>query len=64
MPEHRTGVPKTFGSLINEVVLNHGTDDRCSSLGTQSQLLTVESILEGVHLLLHNIGDLTNPALE
>ena len=23
-------------SLIDEVVLNHGTDDRCSSLGTQS----------------------------
>ena len=64
MPEHRTGVPKTFGSLIDEVVLNHGTNNSCSTFGAKGKLLPIESILEGVHLLLDNIGDLTNPALE
>ena len=64
VPKHRSCVPKAFGAVIDQIVLNRGTHHCCGSFGSQCELFSIESIFKGVHLFLHNIGHFTNTTLE
>ncbi len=64
IPEHGPdGVELGDGGLLVEVVLDVGPDDRCRGLGPQGYALT-SLILEGIHLLLHDVRGLPDAAGE
>jgi len=64
VPEHRPHVPQTLRTVVSQAVLNHGTHATCGTFRPQGQLVIVEFIGPGVHLLFHDIGMLSNAAHE
>ncbi len=62
--EHRTHRPYAPRRVVGEVVFDDRTNHAGGELGAQGQALAVELVLEGVHLLLDDVGDLANAAHE
>jgi len=60
--EHRPHVPELARAVIKQIVLEHGTHAGCRALRAQRQLLAVQAVLEGVHLLLDDVGDCADGA--
>ena len=52
--------PNAQGAVVQRVVLNHRTQEARSELGAQGQLVAIETVGEGVHLLLDDVGDFTD----
>ena len=64
MPEHGTQVPQASGTVIQQIVFDAGAHHRSGVLGTQGQLLAIECIGKGVHLLLDDVCHLADTANE
>ena len=62
--EHRTQVIQAASTVIGQVVLDGRAHHARRVLGAQRQLLAVEAVFEGVHLLLDDVGGLTGAAHE
>ena len=62
--EHGPHVPKPARAVVEQTVLDGGAHAAGGALGAQGQLLAVERILERIHLLLDDVGDLADGALE
>src|SRR5207244_5295167 len=62
--QHRTRHPYTLWALVGEVVLDRSAHDAGGRLGTQGEALAVQPVLESVHLVLDDVGDLANGAHE
>ena len=58
--KHRPPVPKPLRALAQQAVLNRSAHHRGRSLRAQGAT-ALASIQEGVHLLAHHIGGLTDP---
>ena len=59
MAKHRSHVVQTFATVIQQRVLRNRPDHSGSGLRPQTQMLSVESILKGVHLFFDDISDFT-----
>ena len=64
MPEHRPHVVQALAAVVEHGMLYHRTHHPRRCLGAQRQLFTVEPVLEGVHLLLDDVGDFAQAAHE
>ena len=64
MTKHRPCVPEPARPVIEQVVLDHRPHDTGGVLRPQGQMFTIKRVFEGVHLLLDDIGDFTDAALE
>src|SRR6185369_2201842 len=61
--EHRTGAPDALPLVVQQAVADHRAHDAGGRFGTQRQGVAAR-ILEGEHLLLHDVGELADRALE
>jgi hypothetical protein len=62
--EHRTHRPQAQRPVVQRVVLDHRAHDAGGRLGPQGQPVAVHRVLEGIHLLLDDVGDLAQAAHE
>ena len=62
MPEHGAHVVKPSRRIVEQVVLNHASNNACGCLGTQGELLSIQSIFKGVHLFFNDVGHLPQAA--
>ena len=62
--EHRADVVQALAAFVQETVLVDGTHGTGRALGAQRELVAVEAVFEGVHLLLDDVGDLAQAAHE
>ena len=61
--EHRSGAPDALALVVQQAVADHRAHDAGGRLGAQRQRVAAR-ILEGEHLLLHDVGELADRALE
>ncbi len=64
VPEHGPRGPYALRAFVSQIVLDRGTDDAGGRFRTQRQAFTIEPILERVHLVLDDVGDLADRAHE
>ena len=64
VPEHRPGVPEPARAVVQQVVLDRAAHDAGRALGPQRELLAIERVGEGIHLLFDDVGDLADAAHE
>ena len=59
---HRARVPEAHRAVVDEAVLDGRAHRGSRGLGAQRELLAVQLVGEGVHLLLDDVGDLADRA--
>ncbi len=64
VPEHHDLAPQAQRSVVERVVLDHGAHDPRGRLRAERQPIAVHRVLEGVHLLLDDVGHLAEAAHE
>ena len=62
--EHRAAGPHALRALVGQVVLDRRAHDAGGRLRAQRQRLAVQLVLEGVHLVLDDVGELADAAHE
>ena len=62
--EHGAEIPESSRPVVEHAVLDTCTHHRRRVLWPHGELLAIERIGEGVHLLLHDVGDFANTAHE
>ncbi len=62
--EHRAHVVQALAAFVEQVVLDHRAHQTGRAFGAQGQLLTVQAVFKGVHLLFDDVCDLTQAAHE
>ena len=64
VPVHRPRVPKALGPVVEQVVLDRGAHTRSRTLRAQRQILAIELVTPGIHLLFDDVGDFADRAPE
>ena len=62
--EHRTRVPESLRTVVQQVVLDHSAHSGCGPFRAHRQLLAIQAVGEGVHLLLDDVRHLADAAHE
>ncbi len=58
MTEHGSHVVQALATFVKHVVLDHSAHHTGSRFGAKGELLAVQAVFKGVHLLFHNVGHL------
>ena len=56
MAEHGSGIVQPLGSTVQQAVLQHRTHAGSGALRAQRQPVAIETVVEGIHLLLDDVG--------
>ena len=64
MTEHLPHVEQPLATIVSQIMLNRRTNHARRVLGPKRELLPIEAVNKGVHLLFNNVSGLTRAANE